>query len=220
MSSAKWRLFCLGLNVLTHNKASAHESRLYMYLYYCNPDYLLHIQRNSAVSRNAFIWGLFVKWFLCVTWMCGCLTHWGRVMHICVSKLTTIGSDNGLSPGRRQAIIRTSAGILLIEPLGTNFNEILIEIHTFSFKKIHFKMSGKWPPFRLGLNVLTNVIKNDKVNSICDKSWSLCLIEIQKLVLLYAVSWQHNLMVRFDPYFLWWMGKNFGRKLSWYQKSK
>ena len=28
-----------------------------------------------------------------------CLTHWGRVMHICVSKLAFIGSDNGLSPG-------------------------------------------------------------------------------------------------------------------------
>ena len=28
------------------------------------------------------------------------LTHWGRVTHICVSKLTIIGSDNGLSPGR------------------------------------------------------------------------------------------------------------------------
>ena len=26
------------------------------------------------------------------------LTHWGRMMHICVSKLTTIGSDNSLSP--------------------------------------------------------------------------------------------------------------------------
>ena len=32
------------------------------------------------------------------------LTHWGRVTHICVSKLTIIGSDNGLSPGGRQAI--------------------------------------------------------------------------------------------------------------------
>ena len=57
--------------------------------------------------------------------------------HICVSKLTIIGSDNGLSPGRRQTIIWTNAGILLIRPQGTNFNEILIEIHTFSFKKIH-----------------------------------------------------------------------------------
>ena len=32
------------------------------------------------------------------------LTHWGRVMHICVSKATIIVSDNGLSPSRRQAI--------------------------------------------------------------------------------------------------------------------
>ena len=68
------------------------------------------------------------------------LTHWGRVMHICVSELTNIGSDNFLSPGRCQAIIWTNAGILLIGPLGTKFNEILIEIHTFSFKKMHFKM--------------------------------------------------------------------------------
>ena len=33
------------------------------------------------------------------------LTHEGRVTHICVGKLTIIGSDNGLAPGRRQAII-------------------------------------------------------------------------------------------------------------------
>ena len=83
------------------------------------------------------------------------LTHWGRVTHICVSKLTIIGSDNGLLPGRRQAIIWTNAGILLIGPLGTNFSEISIRIQTFSFKKMHLKMSSaKWRPFRLGLNVL------------------------------------------------------------------
>ena len=72
----------------------------------------------------------------------GLLTHWGRVTHICVSKLTIIASDNGLSPGRRQAIIWTNDGILLIGTLGTNFNEILIEIHTFSFKKMYLKMSS------------------------------------------------------------------------------
>ena len=33
------------------------------------------------------------------------LTHRGRVTHICVSKRTIIGSDNGLSPSRCQAII-------------------------------------------------------------------------------------------------------------------
>ena len=87
------------------------------------------------------------------------LTHWGWVTPICVSKLAIIGSDNGLSPGRHQAIIWTNAGILLIEPLRTNFSEILIAIHTFSFKEMHFKMSsGKWRPFCLGLNVL-NVMK-------------------------------------------------------------
>ena len=48
--------------------------------------------------------------------------------------LTIIGSDNGLSLSWRQAIIWTSAWILLIGLLGTNFSEILIEIQTFSFK--------------------------------------------------------------------------------------
>ena len=83
------------------------------------------------------------------------LTHWGRVTHICVSELPIIGSNNGLSPGWLQAIIWTNAGILLIRPLGTDFSEILNEIHTFSFKKMHLKMSSaKWRPFCLGLNVL------------------------------------------------------------------
>ena len=76
-------------------------------------------------------------------------------MHICVSKLTIIGSDNGLSPGRRQAIIWTNDGIFLIGPLGENFSEILIEIQTFSFKKMQCKVScAKWRPFCLGLNWL------------------------------------------------------------------
>ena len=61
------------------------------------------------------------------------LTHWGRVTHISVSNLTIIGSDNGLSPSRRQAIIGTNVGILLMRPLGTIFSEILIEIHIFAF---------------------------------------------------------------------------------------
>ena len=87
------------------------------------------------------------------------MSEWpsGRVTHICVSQLITIVSDNGLSPDRRQAIIWTNAGILLIRPLGTNFNEILIEIHTYSFKKMHLKMSSaKRRPFCLGLNMLKN----------------------------------------------------------------
>ena len=85
------------------------------------------------------------------------LTHWGRVTHICVNKLTIIDSDNDLSAGRHQAIIWTNAGILLIGPLGTKFSEISIGIQTFSFKKMHLNMSSaKWRPFCLGLNMLTH----------------------------------------------------------------
>ena len=64
-------------------------------------------------------------------------THWGRGTHICVNKLNSIGSNNGLSPGRRQDIVWTNAGILLIGPLEINCNDILFEIHIFSFKKKH-----------------------------------------------------------------------------------
>ena len=60
--------------------------------------------------------------------------------HICVSKLTTVGSDNGLAPGRRQAIIWADAGILSSWPLDTNFCETLTEIHTFSLIKMYLKM--------------------------------------------------------------------------------
>ena len=96
----------------------------------------LQLQQNVTFGRDEST--MEVK-----TWAVeGALTHWGRVTQICVSKQAIIGSDNGLSPGRRQAIIWTNAGILLIGPLGTNFSEILIEIHTFSFKKIHPKMSS------------------------------------------------------------------------------
>ena len=80
--------------------------------------------------------------------------------HICVGNLAIIGSDNGLSPGWRQVITWTNIGILLIGPLVTNFNEMLIEIHTLSFKKIHLKMSsGKWRPFCPGLNGLMFLVQ-------------------------------------------------------------
>ena len=112
--------------------------------------------RSRCIHLRAIIklCSIYLSWVLF-------LTHLGRVTHICVSKRASIVSDNGLSPGRRQAILWTNAGILLIGTLGTNFSEILIEIDTFSFRKMHFKMSsGKWRPFCLGHNVLnmTNLI--------------------------------------------------------------
>ena len=67
------------------------------------------------------------------------ITHWGGLTHMCVSKLTIIGSYNGLALDRRHAIIWTYAEILLIPTLGTNFSGILNETHTVSFKKMHFE---------------------------------------------------------------------------------
>ena len=93
------------------------------------------------------------------------LTHWGGVTHICVCNLTIISSDNGLSSGRRRTVIWTNVGVLSIRPLKTNFSEILIEIQTFSFKKMHLKiLSGKCRPFCLGLNVL-NLITYSLIHS-------------------------------------------------------
>ena len=60
--------------------------------------------------------------------------------YICIIKLTIIGSANGLAPGRRQTITWTNARVLLIEPLETNFSEILIDMHTFSLHKMHLEM--------------------------------------------------------------------------------
>ena len=75
---------------------------------------------------------------------------------------TIIGSDNGLSPDRHQSIIWTSAGILLIGPLGTNFSGILIETRTFSFKKMHLNCR-----LRNGLNVLKTDPSFHVMTSLC-----------------------------------------------------
>ena len=109
---------------------------------------------SQVTCSNAFSW---MKIFKLRLKFHRSLTNWGWVMHICVSKLTIIGSDNGWVAGRRQTIIWTNDRILLIGPLGTNFSEILVGIQTFLFKKMHLKISSaKWRPFCLSLNVLSS----------------------------------------------------------------
>ena len=121
--------------------------------------YPLHSQVNCSQLRTDFFYQSHLTFYYI-------LTHWGRVTQLCVSKLNSIGSDNGLSTGWRQAIVWTNAGVLLIEPWGTNFSEIIIKILIFLFKKMHLKMlSGKWRPFCLGLNVLK--FNTQRVTSIC-----------------------------------------------------
>ena len=121
-------------------------------------------------SRWPCFWSVYsIYYYTHVMYHSCILTHWGLVTHICVSKLTIIGSDNGLSPGRRQAIIWNNAGLLLIEPIGTNFSEITIGIQRFSFNEMHLNMSSaKWRPFCLGLNELN---KPSKSRTECTFLW-------------------------------------------------
>ena len=113
-------------------------------LSYIARDIKLHVTMVSEMSNDK------------ISLLGSTLTHWGRVTHIWVGKLTIVGSNNGLSPGRRQTIIWANAAILLIGPLETNFIEILNELQTLTLKKIRLKISSvKCCPFRLGLNVLT-----------------------------------------------------------------
>ena len=135
-------------------------------------------------------------------------------MHIYIGNLTIIGLDNGMSPGRRQAIIWTNVGILFIGPWGTNFNEILIGIHTFSFKKIHLKMSSaKWRPFCLGFNVLSRTAHHPRTAPLAAHG-------IQPLKqysgptgsIITILEW-HGLSLRFHLYYLlcffWLFDHNF-----------
>ena len=141
-------------------RISAHPDESTIYLQIDNPNFRAFIiwsDRMSCFISSQFLsFDLIPNLYVGLSILCAELTHRGRVTQICVNKITIIDSDNGLSPSRRQAIIWTNVGKLLIGPWGTNFSEILIEIHASSFKKLHLKMSsGKRRPFCLGLNVLS-----------------------------------------------------------------
>ena len=114
------------------------------------------VEKHLSLQYSAITWGRCDKAYGQNKGVL-CLTHWGRVTHICVGKLIIIGSDNGLSPDRRQAIIWTNAGLLSIGSLRAYFSENLIKIQQFSLKKMHVKMSSaKWRLPCLGLNVLNS----------------------------------------------------------------
>ena len=67
------------------------------------------------------------------------LTQWGRVTHICVSNLTIIGLDNGLSSSWSEAIIWINVGILFIGPLGTKLQWNFIQNPHFFIRENPFQ---------------------------------------------------------------------------------
>ena len=125
---------------------------------------------GDELTKHWFHW-----WFDAKACYNELLTHWGRVTHICVGNLTIIVSDNGLSPGRHQAIIWTNAvrerplnlithslnqcwnivDWTLGNKLQWNFNRnsyIFIQENPFE------TVVWKWRPFCLGLNVLMGLL--------------------------------------------------------------
>ena len=69
--------------------------------------------------------------------------------YVSVNKVN-IGSDNDLASVWHQAVLWTNVGVLLLEPLGTNFSEIWNKVQTYSYKKMSLKMlSAKWWSFCL-----------------------------------------------------------------------
>ena len=154
--------------LLTVRPSFAIASTVY-YIWQISPNFELHENCDTMTdygSRNV------TTPVVCSDYVC--LTHWGRMTHICVGNLTIIGSDNGLSPGWRQAIIWTNDVISWIRPLGTNFSEMIIEFPTFWFTKMHLNVSSaKWRPLCLGLDVLTlsiasppSCVKKNVINSV------------------------------------------------------
>ena len=89
---------------------------------------------------------------------CKGLTHWAE-WSIYASVNYHHWFRKWLSPSRRQGIIWTNAGILLIWSIGTEFSEILIEMNIFSFTIMHLnKSSAKCLPFCSGINVVCHPI--------------------------------------------------------------
>ena len=85
-------------------------------------------------------------------------THWGQETQISISEWVIIGSGNGLSPVRCQAITWTNDDIISIVPSKTYFSEISIKIYKFSIKKIHSNMlSANCWPFFSSLHLLLSI---------------------------------------------------------------
>ena len=118
-------------------------------------DHRYHVSMREISGKTRWHWRLCVRGR--ASWMVVDEIRNVRVFaHICGSKITIIGSDNGLSPCRCQASHYLNQCWNIVHSNLRNFSEILSEIHTFSIKKMYFKMSsGKWLPFCLDLNELT-----------------------------------------------------------------
>ena len=95
--------------------ATVCKQQCFQYQYDFDQCYRLHLSQSIII---AIVWSVSINAFE-AEWRIYWSVNWAIT-----------GWDHGLSPVRRQAIIWANTGILSIRPLGTNFNEISIEIQT------------------------------------------------------------------------------------------
>ena len=105
-------------------------------------------------------------------------------------KNATIASVNGLSPVRRQAIIRINAAILSIRPYGTYFSEILFMIQKFSLKEMHTKISSTKCGYCIGLNVSISFYCDNILSLLPDLRYSFTLLFYFSMIS--PTWWHHN----------------------------
>ena len=121
-----WRLLMSWRQICARPSADTMLTGLWLW---CHMDHIMqHIDGLVQERRNSIANALDLC-LSCTDPLICMITHWGWVKHICVGNLTIIGPDNGLSPGQRQAIIWTNAGILLI---GTPRNKLQWNFNRYS----------------------------------------------------------------------------------------
>ena len=144
MRAISLEILNISITDIFHWRFSIYPSPIYRYLLILQPhtssrDPKISLGQTIPVEESVciFVWkNKQIDAALCLSHT---LTHQGRVTHICVNEIIIIGSDNVLSPERRQTIIWTNDGILLIGPFGTNFSEILSEFKQFHSRKCTWK---------------------------------------------------------------------------------
>ena len=106
------------------------------------------------------------------------LTHWGRVTHICVGKLTIIGSDYGLSPGWRQAFENIVCEMASILSRPQCVNSLIPGRCRWDFKCLNFKHNS-------GINILS-------IHKRIFLLWMLEDLVNGKLTLVQVMAWGHQ----------------------------
>ena len=91
------------------------------------------------------------------------LINWGRVTHICVSKINHHWSREWFVAWSAPSHYLNQCWIIVHWNLKNKLQWNLNKICTFTFKKMHLKMSSvKWRPFCLGLNMLRTIIQRQQ----------------------------------------------------------